>query len=232
MSVNPRSHDVTHCRRNPIPHCARNCSCFNESLALRVNAQGEYEVVLRGISDICGQHFGGLSTATVGIGSIAIHTLVSGSGGGCGPEAPSFSPYEIAVPVGALAPGSYSVVWTIVVALPAAQRQRFWWPPSSRNRCALSQSLRSRTARWLSWLSCYSLRHKRLRRGPIKVGKTSRKLKQPPGSTNRHGQYCDDLPDFSGSRCPSPYLRDRGHANGASTEKVRQSSVLHARSVT
>lgn len=87
----------------------------NESLALRVNAQGEYEVVLRGISDICGQHFQGLSIATVGIGSIAIHTLVSGSGGGCGPEAPSFSPYEIAVPVGALAPGSYSVVWTTSV---------------------------------------------------------------------------------------------------------------------
>lgn len=82
-------------------------------LSFRSDAAGRYSAVYSDTTDLCGFGFGGETSVAVGASTIAINTVESGHVQGCAPTPSAFQPYQLVVPIGPLAPGTYSVAWTV-----------------------------------------------------------------------------------------------------------------------
>jgi len=83
-----------------------------EVVTFRVNASGQIEVVVAGLTG-CGQtRVWPADSVEIGTNTISINSVVGGSGGGCPAPPPPSTPYEVVTILGVLPPQTYTVNWS------------------------------------------------------------------------------------------------------------------------
>lgn len=95
---------------------ALNCgmtSASNETLSLRATASGSFEALITGLTEFCDRRpIYNVNSVEIEQTLISINSVRGGSGGGCSEPLPAAKPYQFAVPLGPLMPGTYTIAWT------------------------------------------------------------------------------------------------------------------------